>query len=930
MKKEDCRNDCTPQQGFPKRPDNPPNRPALSRINYRIGTYADFRETLLHNLNQSEALSNWTHRGAEDPGIALLEGAAILGDILTFYQELYANEAYLRTARWRESISDLVRLVGYRLSPGLGGLATFAFEVKGNSSVVVPPNFPVKAEVEGLDKPADFETASELTAYPSLSKFNLYRPLEQPGITPQTTEFHINSPDQILSPVELKAGDRLLIGDADSVTNPARLTNGEVVIVESVRELHGIKLFKIKGALRRTLNAAQVVAFKLGRSFHHFGYNGAQKIVKPPPTVTATSTTSGSTTTTTTNTSVQENNVSFSRYLDVTLSISFHGLTYAVMTGSLAAAFSLSGSAPVTNVLEPGPGAYESIVKPDLSPLEFPLDAEVKDLPSGVRLIMQGALYKDRTTSPPKDFTLVRTITNVKPLNMTWGLMTAMTSMVTLNQSLVTVDGNATYNLTDIRNIQFHEAVSPSLTLKAGVTESVAARGTDLYFYGTDAEAQSLKGRRLYFTKPETDAFIASVAQLPILSGVDSSRRVLRPVRLDREVTYADYPNENTRVTVYGNLVDATQGKTEAEAVLGNGDSRQLFQTFRLPKSPLTYLLSTGETPPETPELEVYVDDRLWKRVPSLFGRKLSEEIYIVREDSDGVSWVQFGDGKTGARLPSGIKNVVAKYRTGAGAHGNVKPNTKVQAGRKLDRLDKVQMPGIASGGSIPEDGESAREAAPGKIQSLDRLVSLKDFESETLSISGVTRATASWELKDNVPAVVITVLMETGRHDEIAAVRDVLNDYNRCRGAGRFPVIVRQGELQYVAIDAVFVLDPVFREDVVRTEIEKALGVNSGKSATTIDSNGLFNLRRRRFGQREYATSIAGAIQNVAGVRWAKVTIFSSLGEAKDPADAALLLLPRSLNNAVACDSLHILSLYRGHLNLSVISAPAEGVCSG
>ena len=120
--KEDCRNDCLAPLRFPIVPDN---RPGLSHLKYRIGTYADIREALLRNLDKTPGLAQWTHRGADDPGIALLEGAAILGDILTFYQELYANEAYLRTAQWRESIADLVRLLGYRLSPGLGGHSTF-------------------------------------------------------------------------------------------------------------------------------------------------------------------------------------------------------------------------------------------------------------------------------------------------------------------------------------------------------------------------------------------------------------------------------------------------------------------------------------------------------------------------------------------------------------------------------------------------------------------------------------------------------------------------------------------------------------------------------------------------------------------------------------------------------------------------------------
>jgi hypothetical protein len=32
------------------------------------------------------------------------------------------------------------------------------------------------------------------------------------------------------------------------------------------------------------------------------------------------------------------------------------------------------------------------------------------------------------------------------------------------------------------------------------------------------------------------------------------------------------------------------------------------------------------------------------------------------------------------------------------------------------------------------EDGEKAREAAPGKVQSLGRLVSIRDYETETIA----------------------------------------------------------------------------------------------------------------------------------------------------------------------------------------------------
>jgi predicted phage baseplate assembly protein len=353
---------------------------------------------------------------------------------------------------------------------------------------------------------------------------------------------------------------------------------------------------------------------------------------------------------------------------------------------------------------------------------------------------------------------------------------------------------------------------------------------------------------------------------------------------------------------------------------LGNGDSRQKFQTFKLPKSPLTYHNLPGETPPEVPELQIYVNDRLWKRVPTLFNHKPDEEIYIVREDSNGDSWVQFGDGKTGKQLPSGLKNVIAKYRTGIGAYGPLKPDTKVQASGRLDKLDKIHLPGIVTGGAKPESGENAREAAPGKIQSLDRLVSLQDFESETLAIPGVSKALAAWELVDNLPNVVITVLMETGRDLEFSEVAKILSHYNRCRGSQRFPIDVRKGDRNYVYIAANVAFNPTFRQELVSKAIHSALGI-------TGENDGLFSLKNRRFGQKEYANRIAGTIQNVEGVLWVEVTGLISLGTADEP-DKINLSKPIKPNPNISCTTQQILSLYPSHLKLNPVSTPSSNPC--
>lgn len=49
-----CTNDCRQPAAFPKTIDN---RPGLSTIDYRIGSYADLREHMLSRLDESTVLA---------------------------------------------------------------------------------------------------------------------------------------------------------------------------------------------------------------------------------------------------------------------------------------------------------------------------------------------------------------------------------------------------------------------------------------------------------------------------------------------------------------------------------------------------------------------------------------------------------------------------------------------------------------------------------------------------------------------------------------------------------------------------------------------------------------------------------------------------------------------------------------------------------
>jgi hypothetical protein len=897
-----CVNDCTPPLRFPRRPDDPPNRPGLSHIEYRIGTYADFRESMIRQLNASPTLLAWTHRVPDDPGIALLEGAAILGDILIFYQELYANEAFLGTAQWRDSVSDLVRLLGYRLSPGLGGRATFAFEVKGTKPVTVPKGFPIKATVEGIEKEAEFETTDTLVAYPWLSRFNLFRPLQQPNVGNETTEFYITSPDQDLSPLVLEEDDKLLIGDPTPAAAPTRLENAEIVIIESVRQEHGTNIYKIKGSLKRGGAVGSIAGFKLGRLFHHFGYDAPQTFIDPGGPVTQTDTPTGS------ETRVNQLVVSFQRSLSSTTQGSPTASAPSVASTSTLAFFALSSlfTSPLATASITSPPV--TIVAPPIAANQVPLEVEVQDLPNSANFLMQIG-----------STAVIRKITSTTNSPMKWGQQTGTTSLVTLDSALAT-PGHTT---ADIREVVFYEVLSPIVTLKAALTDAEGDSGSELLFYGTDAEAQTLVNRRLAIADVEPKS--VAVQSVEILSPLDRPR--LRKVKLDTVLEYASFGHQEPFLDAFGNLVDATQGKSQSESVLGSGDNTQVFQTFKLPSAPLTYLLSVGDSPPEVPELQIYVNNKLWKYVPTLFGHNFDEQIYVVREDANNESYVQFGDGKTGARLPTGFENVTVIHRTGTGAFGALQEGTTAQGG-KLEGLDNIQMPGVSSGGSEPEDGDNAKEAAPAKVQSLDRLVGLQDFESEVAAISGVARARAAWQLRNKIPAVVITVLMQTGRAEESGAVTEIIRHYNQCRGPNRHAVIVEPGTLKYVRVSIDFAFDPSFKEDLIRQDIAQALGTNSGKSSEGDNLRGLFGIKNRHFEQPEYANTIVATVQNVAGVKWAIVRVFSSLPFADDPATISLDSDTEKFNEVVAPGSAEILSLFSAHLTLTAVVETVKGVC--
>lgn len=884
------------------------NRPALPRVAVRIGDYALMRAHILAQIDAAPALALWTHRGSDDPGIALAEGAALVGHLLALYQDDYANECLLRTATLDASVRALVRLGGYLPAPGLGGRARFALGVKGPQPVTVPAGLALQATLEGAAKPAVFETAAEHTAWPELSQFHLHRPRSVPAVRNGMQVFQLGAADD----VALKAGDKLMVALAVGPADNQAYDHLQVMDVDSTWSAYGIRYVKTKGTL--------------------------QSLGSGPPAIAQSALAQAAVAITSTNASTSVAAVGFSAQpalrfgnaaastgvavdLDVFANTTLQA-AQAVKTltaqlpawsGTLAAGLAVARvtqapklvawklgpshrhfghSAPAIEVSVDANGhGVEKAVSyfrllgstqgapagPAIAPLQLPLDGPAPAVAAGTTVLVEANLQATAGSTARKRL-LQRQVRQLDTQAMAWGAQTGQATVLTLDSDLAIKEGSTTYATTDIRAVTVHAVQGAAFELLAEPRNTAATSGAVLDYYGSDASAAALPGRTLLLLEPAGPRPV--VVQQVALATTGEPRW---HVTLDQVLGYALYGHDDPAVPVHGNLVDATEGETQPELVLGSGDQRAVFQTFAIPKPPLTYLLDPAQSPPQVPELQVWVGGVLWQAVPSFFDAGPRDTVYILREDEAGQTWVQFGDGQRGARLPSGQGNVVASWRVGQGSTGPLKADSSVSAKPRFAGFDKAWMPEPATGGALPEPASSVRLAAPAAMQSLGRIVSLADLEAEAQSLPGVLRARAGWRLADGAPVLTLAVLTDGLALADRQALDAALRSAVAARGAARHALWLTLANRRFVSVGLRIGYSATLRTDSLLAAVKLALGTSGDDiAADDLPTGGLFDWRARQIGQDVHGSQVLGRVQNIPGVAWVQL---QSLGFVLAPA---------------------------------------------
>lgn len=307
-------------------------------------------------------------------------------------------------------------------------------------------------------------------------------------------------------------------------------------------------------------------------------------------------------------------------------------------------------------------------------------------------------------------------------------------------------------------------------------------------------------------------------------------------------------------VEIDANVAKATHGETVQE-VLGSGDGGRAHQAFVLKQSPVTHLSDARAEGGAASTLQIRVGDVAWDGAPTLYARGPKDRLHTERLGDDDATVVQFGDGANGARLPTGAMNVRATYRKGAGAAGNVRAGQLATLMTRPLGVTGADNPLAATSGADAEQRDDARANAPLTVLTLDRVVSLRDYEDFARAFAGVRKALATWSWVGEQRAVFLTVAGADG--EAIADDGDIYaNLYSalRAKGDPHVPLRMKSYRSMPFALGIKVKADPAHVAADVRAAVKQAL----------IDA---FSFDRRSFGQSVHASEATAVAQRVGGV---------------------------------------------------------------
>lgn len=847
------------------------NQPGLASLSDRVADFTGFRRALLRPLPGERALGPW-RPAPGDLGLQYLEWWAYIGDVLTFYNERIANESYLRTAQFPESIAGLVALLGYVPAPGLaatGVVGAVRTTKHPAEPVIIPDGMQLSSTPTPGVPPQTFEAAAARFPGPSdLAAALLHNRL---------LDVRTNDSGQDVGPASVllagkvsgvKAGDHLLLVEKGWA---GRNDNWAAVTIASTDPetdpdsgAVNTRVAFTSAAIWGTVKASSLIEIDPGLL--------GQVVLSPPAS-------------------------SFSKF-QILSKTSLFGLSNVWKPGLLGALGSLGvsvpagPSAPAAPTAPAGPRLTHSyrLLKPtadaslwnltstDPAPVKNTTNPVIVSLSATVRSIRPGDLVffdggtaassvlghvtgagdkMGKTDFPGKtDTSIVVPYTRLTvrtPDPATLGGYTT-SSPVTVRHTFRDVGSVLPNPPAPLSALPVAVKVHAGFTLRPGVSQALLE---DANGAGTIVQVAP---------NPTSDG----TTQLVLTALPPAPETFDPPLQLPLRLLF--------------DVVAVSRGTTVKKEVLGSGNAAVVNQRFTLKKSPLTYLANGAGW---TAALSVYVDGIRWREVPTLYRQAHNAQVYVVGRAPDQSATIRFGDGLNGSRLPSGSGNVVASYRYGSGAASPPAGRLTTMLSRQPN-LAAIHNPVPVGGGKDPQSPDNVKTDAPASVFTFGRAISAVDYEVVAAQAAGVSRVKAYWTFDAAAQRTLVKIYVNDDSGGVASASRALAgsDDPNR-------PVAVAAAKQIDVSVSARLVISA----DRIVDDV-----VAAATAAFADPGTGAFSPAAMGIGQWLYRSHVDAALSmpGVVAVHQLRVTWhrpglnqLSLLDEMADPGEGAFFSLP-------------------------------------
>jgi predicted phage baseplate assembly protein len=787
--------------------------------------------------------------------------SGLISDILTFYQERIANEAFLTTATQRDSLLRLVSLIDYQPSPGAAASGLAAFTPSKDKVLTVPAGFRVGSRALPAKPAVTFETASAITATGNSSAIPLSALSPAIPFPPGTVVLQgANN--------RLAAGDYILAVENQGTPNEAShpllitgLSSGPVANTTTItwQELGGTY----------TQASKQAAVYALRIKAGPFGSTAPAWATSPA---------------TLTNSDGQHPGAPYTNNWDSSITWIFP---------------SLSSPAALTRGGGQAPAALRATNPNSSLPSAASLPSDIVGIP-----VANPGFYIPIPDDSPNTLFLDGVYDGAKgtPQNPGWAVLLTDGQMA---QALHVVDSRPTsktaYTITSrVTRLTFQESLLPlvfpfrntivltgaePLTLQIDLPLPDSVTGKTLVLAGVQSQLQD--GQTVILRGNLFDSSTNGPTGTPgAESGVLDGPPVVDTINNVTTVTLKEpLANQYVRAScvLAANVVEVTQGQTIKDEVLGSSDG-SAFQSYPLKQKPLTYLPSTDPEAQTAVQstLLVTVNSVAWNEQPTLAESAPHAQDFMLTLDDSGQTTVIFGDGINGARPPSGTNNLHARYRKGLGASGNVPTDSIQQLIDSVPGLQKVTNPLATNGGGDPETIAQIRAKAPASLQTFGRAVSAPDYAALALSYPGIAKASATYVLQDPITLQAVPhpyVQLTVASVDQVPLKGTVfagkLRQFLDNQRDPNVDLRILDYNPVYIELAVEVEIDDHFPHQGTLAEVQAALnpGLNPDGSA------GYFAFERLQFGQSVHLSALYAVVQAVPGIKDATITTLRRMG---------------------------------------------------